>query len=67
MKICQVKTQKNRDEPPSLFPNLTKSISMKKTLKLFKFYAPKIQRNSVNTFQYKLKNVINIYYLNYGS
>ncbi len=57
MNKSELGTKKNRDEPPSLFPNLTKSILYEKTLKLFKFYASKIRWNLVNSYQRKLKNV----------
>ncbi len=51
--------KKNRDVlNSSLFPNLTKSILYEKTLKLFKFYASKLQRILVNSYKWKLKNVI---------
>ncbi len=54
------KHKKNRDVlNSSLFPNLTKSILYEKTLKLFKFYTSKIRRILVNSYQRKLKNVIN--------
>ncbi|WP_320111762.1 hypothetical protein [Draconibacterium orientale] len=57
-KVADLSIKKQRQSTLSLFPNLTKSISMKKTLKLFKFYATKIRRILVNAFKRKLKNVI---------
>ncbi len=59
-KVADLGIKKQRQSTLSLFPNLTKSISMKKTLKLFKFYTTKIRRILVNTFKWKLKNVISM-------